>query len=391
MTELNNRLRAILARIEAEPLDAVRQRERRAFSGFAAEHEDHIILFGASHLGKYVLQGLEEAGIRPIAFADNNQQLWDTELDGIRVLSPSAASKRYRDSACFVVTIYNGSAARRQLESLGCKYVAPFVPLFWKHPDIFTPNHGIDLPHRLRAFKDEILDCNDILADQKSQAELAGQIQWRYWLDYDSLAPALNPAQTYFPTDLITPAEDEVFVDCGSFEGDTLPPFLTNWKNRFKHIFAVEPDPENRAALQARKVALGMTDRVTVIPYAVGDRSGRVSFSLTGTMASRMNEAGEFSVECRKLDDISWEFDPTYIKMDIEAAEPQALRGASNLLRKHRPILAICTYHRSQHLWQIPNLIHSIAPEYRLFLRRYAEECWEGVCYAIPDHRLKPA
>ena len=46
---------------------------------------------------------------------------------------------------------------------------------------------------------------------------------------------------------------------------------------------------------------------------------------------------------------------------------------------------------RSEHLWQIPNLIQSIAPEYHLFLRRYAEECWEGVCYAIPSQRLKCA
>jgi hypothetical protein len=54
------------------------------------------------------------------------------------------------------------------------------------------------------------------------------------------------------------------------------------------------------------------------------------------------------------------------------------------------PCFAVCTYHRSN-LWQIPNLIRSIAPEYHIFLRRYAEECWGGVCYAIPKHRLKRA
>jgi len=59
--------------------------------------------------------------------------------------------------------------------------------------------------------------------------------------------------------------------------------------------------------------------------------------------------------------------------------------------RRHHPILAVLHLSRSEHLWAIPNLIRSIAPEYNLFLRRYAEECWEGVCYAIPDHRLKRA
>jgi hypothetical protein len=75
--------------------------------------------------------------------------------------------------------------------------------------------------------------------------------------------------------------------------------------------------------------------------------------------------------------------------MDIESAEPEALDGARELLRRHRPVLAVCTYHRSEHLWQIPNLIRSMVPEYHLFLRRYAEDCWEGVCYAIPKHRLR--
>jgi hypothetical protein len=75
--------------------------------------------------------------------------------------------------------------------------------------------------------------------------------------------------------------------------------------------------------------------------------------------------------------------------MDIESSEPEALAGGAELLRRHQPVLAICTYHRSEHLWDIPNLIHSIAPEYHIFLRRYAEESWEGVCYAVPEHRLK--
>ncbi|MGA8345618.1 MAG: FkbM family methyltransferase, partial [Candidatus Sulfotelmatobacter sp.] len=151
------------------------------------------------------------------------------------------------------------------------------------------------------------------------------------------------------------------------------------------------PDPQNREGLATTAKTMGLTDRLTAMPYAVSNQSGIVSFASTGTMGSKIVEGGEqsISVECRRLDDISWPMAPTYVKMDIEGAEPQALVGASDLLRRHHPILAVCTYHRSEHLWQIPNIIRSIAPEYNLFLRRYAEDCWEGVCYAIPDDRLK--
>jgi FkbM family methyltransferase len=407
-----NQLEAVLQRIGSEPLEVVRARERRTFAKFAGNNEEHLILFGAGSLGRLVAQGLERAGVRPIAFVDNNDRLWHTEIRGVPVLSPSAASDRYQDSGCFVVTIYNGSAARRQLNALSCKNVAPTAALFWKYADVFTPNFGIDLPHKLFAYADEIRACSEILGDEHSRRELAGQLDWRYWLEEDSLPLPLDPAGTYFPVELITPSEDEVFVDCGSFKGDTIPSFNSHWNGRFKHIFALEPDPQNREVLQTTTQNMGLADRVTVIPCAVGDQSGVVSFASTGIVTSQILESGERSlsvecrrlediswpvtatfidVQCRRLDDISWPVAPTYIKMDIEGAEPRAIIGATNLLRRHYPILAVCTYHRSKHLWQIPNLIRSIAPEYNLFLRRYAEDCWEGICYAIPDHRLKQA
>jgi FkbM family methyltransferase len=386
-------LEVVLQRIGSESLEAVRAREKSAFAKFAGQNEERLILFGAGPLGRQVFQGLEQAGARPTAFADNNERLWHTEIGGVPVLPPSTAADRYRNSACFVVTIYNGSPARRQLHTLGCKHVAPFAALFWKYADIFTPHLGIDLPHKLSAYSDEIRACRGVLADEDSQRELAGQLEWRYWLEDDSLPPALDPAGTYFPMDLIAPSDNEIFVDCGSFQGDIFPSFNAHWKGRFQHIFALEPDPQSRKALEATTKNLGLVDRVTVLPYAVGEHNGLVSFASTGTVTSQIVDGGEhsLSVECRRLDHIVWPVTPTYIKMDIEGAEPRALVGATDLLRRHHPILAVCTYHRTEDLWQIPNLIRSIAPEYNLFLRRYAEECWEGVCYAIPDHRLKRA
>jgi FkbM family methyltransferase len=386
-----SQLETVLQRIAAESSDAVRTREESAFARFAGPNEERLILFGAGSLGQLVFQGLERAGIRPIAFADNNKRLWHAEIAGIPVLPPSIASDRYRHSACFVVTIYNGSRARLQLKELGCKHVAPFAALYWKYAEIFTPKLGIDLPHKIRGFTREIRACQGVLGDQDSLRELAEQVHWRYWLDYNSLPPHLDPLDTYFPLHLIAPCDNEVFVDCGSFRGDTIPSFTSHWRDRFQHIFALEPDPQNRVVLEARTDELGLTDRVTVIPYAVADETCSVSFASAGTVTSQIVRDGGPAIvaECRRLDDIPWTLTPTYIKMDIEGAEPQAIVGASELLRHHHPILAVCIYHRSEHLWQIPNLIHSIAPEYSLFLHRYAEECWEGVCYAIPSHRLK--
>ena len=385
-------LETILRRIEAEPTDTVRARERSAFDDLASPLGERLVLFGAGPLGKSVLAGLRKAGVEPLAFADNSRDLWHRQVMGLPVLSPTEAAERHGKTACFVVTIYQGSSVRRQLASLGCQRVVACAPLLWKYADIFIPQCSLELPHRFGEQCHSIRQCYAMLGDEPSKRELREQLLWRYWLDFSALSPPLDASDTYFPMDLLSPVPDEVFVDCGSFDGESTRRFNRHWGEEFRHVFAFEPDPVNRGALASNVKAMGIGDRVTVMPYAVGNTNGHVSFACNSSVTSRVTTPGAGSaIECRRLDDIEWPLMPTYIKMDIESAEPEALAGASELLRRHQPVLAVCTYHRSEHLWQIPNLIRSISPEYHLFLRRYAEECWEGVCYAIPKRRLKRA
>ena len=385
-------LEIILRKIEAEPLDAVLGRERTTFDDLARPLGDRLLLFGAGPLGKAVLTGLRKTGVEPLAFADNNRNLWGQQVMGLTVLSPAEAVELHGRTACFVVTIYQGSAVRRQLASLGCQRVVAFSPLLWKYAGAFIPQCGLELPHRLREEFDNIRRCHALLGDELSRRELREQLLWRNWLDFSALSPPFDASDTYFPMDLLSPLHDEVFVDCGSFDGDSIRSFNDHWGGEFRHAFAFEPDPANRGALMSNMRAMDVADRVAVMPYAVGDVNGQVSFVFNSSASSHVTtQDAESMIECRRLDDIDWPVVPTYIKMDIESAEPMALAGGRELLRHHQPVLAVCTYHRSEHLWQIPDLIRSISSDYHVFLRRYAEESWEGVCYAIPGSRLKRA
>jgi FkbM family methyltransferase len=75
----------------------------------------------------------------------------------------------------------------------------------------------------------------------------------------------------------------------------------------------------------------------------------------------------------------------TYIKMDIEGAETEALKGMAQTIAKYKPKLAICIYHLPDDLWQIPEYIHSLNPDYKLYIRHHDVEYGaETVCYAIP-------
>ena len=127
-----------------------------------------------------------------------------------------------------------------------------------------------------------------------------------------------------------------------------------HWGSSFRHAFAFEPDPENRTALASNLEAQSVGPRVRIMPFAVGNTNGAVSFTCTNSASSHLTAESGVAIQCRRLDDIKWPLAPTFVKMDIEGAEPEALAGAAALLRQHHPVLAICTYHRSEHLWKIP-------------------------------------
>lgn len=73
----------------------------------------------------------------------------------------------------------------------------------------------------------------------------------------------------------------------------------------------------------------------------------------------------------------------TFIKMDIEGAEMDALKGAEQTIRKYKPKLAISIYHEENDFWEIPLLIKSFVPEYQFYVRHHSDNCSETILYAI--------
>lgn len=70
--------------------------------------------------------------------------------------------------------------------------------------------------------------------------------------------------------------------------------------------------------------------------------------------------------------------------MDVEGAELIALKGAEQTIKKYKPKLAISIYHKPNDLWEIPLLIKSWVPEYKIYIRHYNVVSSETIMYAIP-------
>jgi FkbM family methyltransferase len=370
--------------------ERVRQHETSAFDAIA-QGSTKVVISGCSYLGRLALAGARAAGLDIVAFADNDVARWGAAVDGVPTMPPAEAVAKHDREAFFVVAIYNGTAVRRQLADLGCRRIVPYPMFFWQFSRYMPGEDRLELPHRILGHVDEMRAGYAVLADERSRREFAAQVAWRCTLDYERLPPPDPASAMYFAPDIVKLSADEVLVDCGAFDGDSIRMFLDRTAGAFRHIYAFEPDPKNRIGLERYLSTLRVVERerTSVVPFGVSDFNGAACFEGSGTAGSRLTtNPGADSIECRRLDDVLEDVPVTIIKMDIEGAEPDALRGATSIIRRARPVLAVCAYHKCEHLWSLPAILSGALPEYRIFLRRYAEECWETVYYAIPPERV---
>jgi FkbM family methyltransferase len=317
----------------------------------------------------------------PVAFADNDSSKIGTEVGGLPVISPDEVVTRVGGPALIVVTVYNCVPILRQLSRMGLGGIT-YAQLGWALGGPLVPYCGIQMPHLLWDHLAQIRHVGTIWADEKSRQEYLGQLRWSLTLDPLLLPPHDDPADTYFDPEVVRWGADEVFLDCGAFDGDSIQAFIERCP-RYKKAIALEPDPQNRSNFLKRfggEKAI-RDKRIELLPYAVSDKREWLTFSATGTAGSAFGGDG-MSVEAVSIDSMASHCSPSFIKMDIEGAEPEALRGASRLMQDRVPSIAACLYHDRKHLWEIPLLIKAAQPSYQLFLRRYADECWETLCYA---------
>ncbi len=343
-------------------------------------------------MGRRTLRGLRKLNIEPLAFCDNNPLLWGEKVEGVRVFSLPEAAAKYGRDAVFVITIWGGRATdtmadrERQLRGVGCERITHFGLLYWKHGDAFFPHYAANAAHHLLEQRDDVSTCAALWSDDFSRREYMAQLRWRLHFDFDGLAAPV-PGPIYFRDEFRPLSDRERFVDCGAFDGDTVESFIHHSNGEFEQVFAFEPDPLNFAKLAESVSQTDYRDRIKIESAAVGSTVCEVPFTGGGSEASAAG-TGDLHVRCIALDEYLAEEEPTFIKMDIEGFELEALAGARKIIEEQTPTLAICSYHAQDHLWKIPLQIRSYNPSYDFYIRPHLHHVWDLVCYAIPKTRL---
>lgn len=226
------------------------------------------------------------------------------------------------------------------------------------------------------------------LEDDESRLIYQTMIDFRCTQDYRILnkIKEIREDKQYFDNEFFVYANGEKLIDGGAYDGDTIDMFNHQMKKRKikkTSVVAFEPDENNFTRLIKRKVK--------VIKAGLWSSSKDLRFVEGKESFSRLLYDDEFpksgekvSIVCVKcIDDVRECDDATFIKMDIEGAEQEALKGAEKLITNIKPKLAICIYHSDQDMIEIPEWIHKTVPEYRLWIRQHADTIGETVIYAM--------
>ena len=345
----------------------------------AIKNAKGVAVFNAQRLGEFVAKGLETSGLNVLAFIDNGTSKHGTTVSDIPVI-PLTALEDKKTPIIIATTRFSKSIAE-QLKANGFNNYVPYPVLSLIDPEMYPheiPYIGIqedfseNIPRHLGVFLS--------LEDNKSREVHDGLIQYR--LKYDAVYAdevADQYDRQYFDEKLISYSHDDIFVDLGGYDGDTVEKYIKFSENVYKKIYLFEPD---KSILQRAKVRLKDSNSIEYIPTGAYSKDGELRFSASGRTNGFFSEVGDLIIPVQKLDSVVKE-DPALIKMDIEGSEKDALIGASNTIQRAKPKLAIAAYHFATDLWRLVDVIRGINPSYKFYLRHYSETGLESVIYAV--------
>ena len=258
---------------------------------------------------------------------------------------------------------------------------------YWGTLDI-DKNDYTKIKKKAKSLKEHIEDyiwLYNKLKDYSSKKLLFAILNNWYCYDFKNLSDCMNKTFLhYFDLDIVPSFNNKVFVDIGSYIGDTVQDFIDTYK-KYKKIYCYEMTAESMAIV---KENLSKYENIIYNNKAVSNnnRLGYFTTELIDASTNKLVTNGNVEIEIVSLDnDITESID--MIKMDIEGEEYNALLGCKNHIINDRPILMISVYHNNEDLWKLPKLIDEFNNKYDFYLRNYGNNVFptEIVLIAVPN------
>ncbi|MBU5477607.1 FkbM family methyltransferase [Eubacterium sp. MSJ-13] len=304
---------------------------------------------------------------------DNDEKKTNKSLfDVYNIFLPVELEKYDLDDIVVLITSRYVGPISLQLEEMGIKNYWSEYWMDCEHRNYHTEVIPPDIVNKLK----------EILYDDKSKSILDEIVYKRRngIIDYTNITEWKK--SEYFSDEFWNPcAEGEIFIDGGAYTGDTIEEFVNWTHNKYRHIYSFEPQKDKARLIEKNMFKY---DRVSFFEKGLWSSETELSFCdgdefYSGKIVDNDNNN---KISTITIDDVLDGREATFIKMDIEGAETEALIGARKTILKYKPKLAICIYHKSTDLYEIPFYINKLVPEYKMFIRHVGLGGFGTILYA---------
>jgi FkbM family methyltransferase len=351
-----------------------------------------VALYGAGSLGRLARDFLTGVGQDFAMAVDRNadELVRDPYWSGVALKHPDAIPQAAKHLFRLAVSIVTSPYVpiEQSLREQGFDDVVPFYDL----AENFRAEHPLSNGWFSSPLtSDDQAKTVDVLAkwyDDQSRAHHLQFLAWRRLREewtFES-APVVPGDRFFIPEVTSVLHNNESFVDGGAHYGSVANTFIEQTHNTFGEIAVIEPDAANRSILLNNLGdGLARDPRVAVYDCALSDHEGSALFREGLGYASQISPLGETWVTLRPLDALK--LSPTFIKLHLEGAELEALKGARQTLRSKRPMIAATVYHNADGMWKTPLWLMQNLDNYRLFFRSHGWCGTGAVVYAVPEER----
>lgn len=205
----------------------------------------------------------------------------------------------------------------------------------------------------------------------------------RYVVDCQGLEYYLFRRQYFYEQGdvRVAPELGDYVIDGGACLGDTAAVF-SNAVGADGKVYSFDPIAGHQEVLQYNAsqfpfknvvpMPYGLSDREVICPSMVVNMYAPGFSSINKPVPLRSIDKLVETGEIEKID---------FIKLDVEGAELETLRGAKNSIHRFKPKLAVSLYHRPNDLFELIQYIRSEFPFYKFSLGHYTIHQEETVLY----------
>lgn len=342
-----------------------------------------IFIYGAGNAGRMTYQLLKEKNINISGFIDRRAKEIQTYM-GKAVYETDSITNKVESFIIisFICSHNELTEIKNELYECGFKRICYYFDVYSYYFSIQSQYKNMNTEsNEFSNQQEKIATVGSCLCDDRSR-----EVYYNFFnaiMNSNSELFSLPDTETqYFVNDITFNKGYSRFIDCGAFDGDTAI-MLKKCKGIVERIVFFEPDSINFEKLTKNLDNHSLADEIVLFPCGVWNKTEMLKFKAGIQSSSGISEDGNVYVQCVALDDVLKNFKPTFIKMDIEGAEYEALLGAEKTIQEYKPDLAISIYHQIDHMWKIPLLIKKFNPDYAFYIRSHDILGMETILYAV--------